>query len=551
MGGGFKAALTSVAFAQLLSSLGAILLLGFLYLRAIRRRPTPHRSFDDKRALQAPLLAEENKDAAREAQHEHEDSARIWAQCLLFILCSVLTLSEVLLSPSEGNSRTNAECWLALAECLGAASLVVRPEVSLGESPRPVLSVPVVVAQTTGSWFFVATFAFATTLPPCLAFTSHPGSGKTLEVIRIARVSLSGTSFLVAASLALSPPQLRRWPTPLTPEWTAGPISYLLFSWFTPVIRVGFGRQLNLEDIPDLAYDDTAAATFDRALRLAKAEVSNNCDEGGPQVDDRAIQLVLKNMGTMNLWQLGHHVSPWEFYTGAFFQITATISQFLPSVAINMILGCLSKGGGGGITGAGAVLLLALAPYLQGVSDTQRMARGKRVGCRVQALLNSLILSKALRVDPAAPNFSQGQAVNLMATDTRTLCRCYTFGHQAWSAPIQTILASLGLFWLLGWSAVGGVVFLGLAIVTTERLVRAMKTHQRALEACRDKRVSLLSEVLGAMRVVKMMCWETEFANRIQARRKDEVQIRQSKAPTMLLDKFILFFILPPFRSFI
>jgi len=56
---------------------------------------------------------------------------------------------------------------------------------------------------------------------------------------------------------------------------------------------------------------------------------------------------------------------------------------------------------------------------------------------------------QALRADPSSAAFSTGQAVNLMATDTRNLARAYTFGHQAWSAPVQTLLASLGLFWLL------------------------------------------------------------------------------------------------------
>lgn len=135
----------------------------------------------------------------------------------------------------------------------------------------------------------------------------------------------------------------------------------------------------------------------------------------------------------------------------------------------------------------------------------------------------------------------------------------------------------------------GGVAFLGLAIFATERLVRAMKKHQRNLEACRDgyggmayepterllsrlsfahrakpagdpfgpgktsaiglgrdyrcvpmgllprskkatlwrwrcdRRVSLLSEVLAAVRVVKMNCWEIAFASRLEDKRHDEV----------------------------
>ena len=51
---------------------------------------------------------------------------------------------------------------------------------------------------------------------------------------------------------------------------------------------------------------------------------------------------------------------------------------------------------------------------------------------------------------------------------------------------MQTAVASLGLFWLLGWSALGGVAFLGAAIATTKWLVARIKYHQRRIEKCRD-----------------------------------------------------------------
>ncbi len=44
--------------------------------------------------------------------------------------------------------------------------------------------------------------------------------------------------------------------------------------------------------------------------------------------------------------------------------------------------------------------------------------------------MQGLIFQKAMRCDASAARFSVGESVNLMATDTRTLARCYTFGHQ-------------------------------------------------------------------------------------------------------------------------
>ena len=60
------------------------------------------------------------------------------------------------------------------------------------------------------------------------------------------------------------------------------------------------------------------------------------------------------------------------------------------------------------------------------------MARGKRVGVRVQAAVGGAVLRKALRADLGATNTSVGEVVSLMSTDAAALCRFFTFSHQLW-----------------------------------------------------------------------------------------------------------------------
>jgi hypothetical protein len=94
---------------------------------------------------------------------------------------------------------------------------------------------------------------------------------------------------------------------------------------------------------------------------------------------------------------------------------------------------------------------------------------------------------------------------------------------------VQTAVASLALFWLLGWSALGGVAFLGAAIATTKWLVARIKHHQRGIEKCRDNRVNLLSEVLTGIRVVKMNTWERPFLAKLEGKRRDELYHLRAK----------------------
>lgn len=130
------------------------------------------------------------------------------------------------------------------------------------------------------------------------------------------------------------------------------------------------------------------------------------------------------------------------------------------------------------------------------------MMRGKRVGLRVQSALCSAIYAKALRVDPNEPDFNVGEAVNLMATDARTACRLFTFGHQLWAAPLVTAAAIAGLCLLIGYAAVGGVLVVIASMACTAELTKRVKRRQRAMERVRDDRLALLNERVSAPRGV-------------------------------------------------
>ena len=38
-----------------------------------------------------------------------------------------------------------------------------------------------------------------------------------------------------------------------------------------------------------------------------------------------------------------------------------------------------------------------------------------------------------------------------------------------------------------------------------------------------DERVDVITELVGAMRVVKMYCWETLFAQKVDKKRQEEI----------------------------
>ena len=320
-------------------------------------------------------------------------------------------------------------------------------------------------------------------------------------------VALSA-GFAAALLAVAAPPAVELREAPATPEEAASLLSFVTFGYFTPVVDRGAAPkryQLSGGDVPPVAPDAGAAACL------------------------RAFEGAFDGAPASAFW-LGPALAPWDFWTAAAFQLGAVGFQFAPSLAIHALLAFLGSRGAAG-TAPGAtprsvwlgLALLGLAPVGLGVCDTQRMMRGKKVGLKVQAAACAAVFRKALTVDPFGAKFSVGECVNLMATDARTLCRLFTFGHQLWAAPLQTAVAVAGLCFLIGWAALPGVAVVLVSMRCTTELTKRVKRRQRSMEQVRDRRLSLLSEYVAGVRVVKLFAWEADCAARVGALRREEL----------------------------
>ena len=43
-----------------------------------------------------------------------------------------------------------------------------------------------------------------------------------------------------------------------------------------------------------------------------------------------------------------------------------------------------------------------------------------------------------------------------------------------------------------------------------------------------DKRIGLMNEIISGMKLIKMHCWESQFANRISEARNNEIRVNRS-----------------------
>ncbi|RYP20942.1 hypothetical protein DL765_002479 [Monosporascus sp. GIB2] len=123
-----------------------------------------------------------------------------------------------------------------------------------------------------------------------------------------------------------------------------------------------------------------------------------------------------------------------------------------------------------------------------------------------------------------AKEHSIGHLTNFMSVDCNRIDRATTAIHMLWTAPMSLIIAVALLIVNLGTSALAG---LGLLIVGFALLITAVGVlfgQRKAIDKVTRSRMSLIHEVLGAVRLVKYLAWEDGFVQRIAEIRAQETQ---------------------------
>ena len=107
--------------------------------------------------------------------------------------------------------------------------------------------------------------------------------------------------------------------------------------------------------------------------------------------------------------------------------------------------------------------------------------------------------------------------------DTHRIVEFVPLVNSMWSAPLQIIIAIYLLWQQLGIATLAGVVVM-LALMPINGFVAArLRLLQQSLMKVKDKRIKLMNEILGGIRVWKMYAWEQSFNEKIMELRNSEI----------------------------
>lgn len=322
------------------------------------------------------------------------------------------------------------------------------------------------------------------------------------------------------------------WPE----KWFSLP-SRLYFTWFGKLIWKGYKRTLEINDIFQIDKPDSTELVSDNFLISLNREFGSIVKQKSPEkveiVTNRLIADEINSEESSYDVQCLQKPSTFRALcnTFGFSVFLAGLLKFVcdvmhfaePYFLTTMITFCTDSmqpwWNGVVYVGVMCFVMLIRSHLLQ-----QYFYRMNRIGVRCRTGLISAVYKKSLKMSSEArSNLTTGEIVNLMSVDAGQFKEASPTIQMIWSGPFQIIVA---LFCM--WQVVGNAVFAALIVLLTIftanlltcKVIEKMDAKQMKEK---DNRMKLLSELLSAMKVIKLYAWEQAFQRRIENVRQKEM----------------------------
>ncbi len=190
--------------------------------------------------------------------------------------------------------------------------------------------------------------------------------------------------------------------------------------------------------------------------------------------------------------------------------------------------------------GLAAGLLLCISGAMTGILQHHSFHICLKMLQRVTGGLNMRIYHQSLRLTrKARQRRPTGDIVNLMGTDSDIIGFALFSMIEIVVRSLIIIVAAVLLIRLLGWAGLAGLATLLLIIPLTRKVIQRFVALDDELMSHRDRRVSLVAQMLAGIRIVKYFAWETQMKREVNAIRSQELEARQKLFNNSALSLFV------------
>eukprot|EP00210_Caulerpa_lentillifera_P008090 g7724.t1 len=297
------------------------------------------------------------------------------------------------------------------------------------------------------------------------------------------------------------------------PERHVGLLSVLTFSWMSPLLRQGYKRPLEFDDIWSLDYPDHSRKLSSDFQRHWTKELELGKGRGSKRWDNpNLFRALKKTIGPL-------------FYQAIPLKLMVDISQFVGPVFLDLLLSSVqdNEPSWRGYTYAFSMFVGLVIGTL---ADNQHFQRVMRAGFQLRSILTTEVQKKALFLTPTdRAKFPAGQIFNFVATDSESLQLVCNNILSIMSSPLRMIGAMILLFVQLGVSSLVAPASLVIMVPIQMSIVRWSAQYVKKALQQTDERAKLEREVVSGIEAVKCNAWEEPFWKRILKIRKVELSI--------------------------
>ncbi|QRW21004.1 ABC transporter transmembrane region [Rhizoctonia solani] len=129
-----------------------------------------------------------------------------------------------------------------------------------------------------------------------------------------------------------------------------------------------------------------------------------------------------------------------------------------------------------------------------------------------------------------------GKINNLMSTDLGNILEGRDFLFLVTYAPFEIVCSAILLYWILGWSAVVGMVCMVLFFPLPRKVAQLVNGIQVEKMKKTDARVQGITEVMSVIRMIKLFGWENKIKAQVDAKREDELHWYKKKRVLVLFN---------------
>ncbi|CAE6417184.1 unnamed protein product [Rhizoctonia solani] len=374
------------------------------------------------------------------------------------------------------------------------------------------------------------------------------------------------------------------------PDVDANVFSQFTFWWLAPLLRVGWTRPLESEDLWEFDIKRQASVSGDRVERLfyercpprkrpphmrssangvvseakhedlEKAETSSGeavtiaekrphykgpnsaANNQGPEIDEPWIPLRNHpNKWDQSLVRALNRAFFWRFWTAGLFKGVADVLNATTPIVTRLLLTYLGEAYyySRGVPGApqpraasygfGLAIAVAAMQEVSSLCTNQYFFRAMTTGFLIRTSIISTIFRKSLRLSGRSrTKHSTGQITTMISADCTRLDMAAGFFHIIWTGPIEIIIGIALLIHNLGYSALVGLGVLIIGIPIQAIMVQRMIQARRSTVQLTDKRVRLLQEILQGIRLLVLFGWQGHYGEKVLGfRRRELIRIRK------------------------